>query len=317
MKKLILCFTLIFSSLFSFAQYEPLVVDDTHLYFELIGLGFNVPLDYIIREDTTVNNETYKKVFICQNPAVFDMAPQLSHLIREDTLEKRVYMMPFEGNNYDLMSDSCEVGQEHLFFDFDSQIGDTLDYCWLKYDYADSSRCVVSDIDTMLFWEINEYRRVFVLDYTWWHTQWNENVKVINETTRVIEGIGTFSGPILIDMQEHLGFPAEFRDYEINPDLTCLDTNYDPNLHAIDNIFTSNNIKAFPSPVKDILYIEADNYVVKGSYKLSNTAGQVIKTDQFAGHRAEVAVNELPTGIYFIQIFDKTQALAVGKVLVQ
>jgi len=30
MKKLILCFMLVFSSLFSFAQYEPLVVEGAH-----------------------------------------------------------------------------------------------------------------------------------------------------------------------------------------------------------------------------------------------------------------------------------------------
>mgnify|MGYP000158760014 CR=1 FL=1 len=316
MKKLILCFMLVFSSLFSFAQYEPLVVEDTHLYFARIGLGFDVPLDYIIREDTMVNNEIYKKVFLCQNPALFTV-PQLSHLIREDTLQKRVYMIPFEGSDYDLMSDSCEVGQEHLFFDFDSQVGDTLDHCWLKHDYADSSRCVISDIDTTLFWQINEYRRVFVLDYTWWYTQSNGNVNIVNKATRVIEGMGTLSGPILIDIEEQLGFPSEFFNYEINPDLTCLDVEYDPNLDAISNVFTANNIKAFPSPANDILHIETDKFVNNGSYKLSTIAGQVMKAGQFSGHRAEMTVNELPTGIYFIQIFDKTQLLAVGKVLVK
>jgi len=249
------------------------------------------------------------------NPAIFK-APQLSHLIREDTLEKQVYMIPFEGSDYDLMSDSCEVGQEYLFFDFERQVGDTLDYCWLKHEYADSSLCVISNIDTTLFWQINEYKRVFVLDYTWWW-ETNGNVNIANKFTRVIEGIGTLSGPILVDIEEQLGFPSEFFDYEINPDLTCLDVDYNPNLDAINDVFTSNNVKAFPSPVKDILYIEADDYVARGSYKLSTIEGQIIKDGQFAGHRAEVAVNYRPTGVYFIQIFDEMQLLAVGKVLVE
>ena len=316
MKKLILCFTLTFSSLFSFAQYEPLVVEDAHWRCGVPALGFSVFQDFIMRGDTVVDGQTYKKVYYCQCGYLGDT---LFALVREDISTQKVYNIllrdecenDFSGKP-DLVADSCALNIEHELFDYSLETGDTLDrYCWMRHPLATIQYCIVIGIDTfpVIDWQASSEREVFSVqcEILW------ENGNTYNTWAWFYEGIGSDSGPLLPDI---LAPRDLIYGYDVLPGLSCEETGPTDNW-AINNVFTSNNIKAFPSPVKNILHIEADNYVAKGSYKLSTIAGQIIKDGKFSGHRTEVTVNELSAGIYFIQIFDKTQLLAVGKVLVK
>ncbi len=319
MKKLILCFTLVFSSLFSFAQYEPLVVEGAHWSVFAQGLGFDIPFDFIMRGDTIVDGKDYKKLYFCQNPA-YNNSEQLYALVREDSITKRVYNIPLNNpslSDFDYMADSCGVGIEQLVFDYSVDVGDTLDFCWLDGEFMDTAVCVVQNID----YENVEYtgiiKKAFTLKIDAEYTRHDGTIDMYTVWTKFYEGLGTKLGPILPEVSNGLFAKLQFVSYGIEPDLTCSDVNSDPVLHSINNVFTSNNIKAFPSPVKDILHIEADDYIARGSYKLCTIEGQIIRDGQFSGYRTEVAVNDLPTGIYFIQIFDETQLLAVGKVLVE
>ena len=311
---------LVFSSLFSFAQYEPLVVEGAHWYSFFQGLGFDLPLDIIMRGDTIVDGKEYKELYYCQNPA-YNNSEQLYALVREDSITKRVYNIPLNNPSagyQDIMADSCGIGLEQLMFDYSVEVGDTLDFCWLDGEYIDDAVCVVQSIE---YEDVNYnsglIKKTFTLMIDAEYIRNDGTIDMYTVSIKFYEGLGTKNGPVLPEVSNNLISQLQFDNYEINPNLTCLDVEYDPNLDAISNVFTSNSVKAFPSPASEILHIETDKFVNNGSYKLSTITGQVMKARQFSGHHAEVTVNELPTGIYFIQIFDKTQLLAVGKVLVK
>jgi len=73
--------------------------------------------------------------------------------------------------------------------------------------------------------------------------------------------------------------------------------------------------KIYPNPVKDILFIEPLQDIDR--IELLNMAGQNLRSmnNQKSG-KIEININNLPTGIYFLQIFGKDSAYGTYKIIV-
>lgn len=328
MKKTILLFTLVFfSTIHVFAQYEPLVVEDAHWSASYLGIDWWVSLDFNMKGDTIVNGMAYKKLYYCQNPA-YHQLPNLYALMREDTIDKKVYTILMNDVSIgsssvpNFTSDVCEVGVEHLFFDYSVAVGDTIDYCWTTITHntatVDSSSCVVESIgmDNFGFFPEDVTRKYIGINCTSWLTFDNGISVIDSKGFNVIEGLGTDYGPILPNINNDDSGNPEFIGYQINPDYDCSEADTDFHL-GISHVFTTNDVKVFPSPVSEKLYIELEENVNAGSYQIVSMTGQTLLANEFVGLQTEIDVRTLTAGIYFIQIFDDTKLLGVGKILVR
>ena len=62
------------------------------------------------------------------------------------------------------------------------------------------------------------------------------------------------------------------------------------------------NIKIFPSPALDVIYIETGEFLKNTSVKIYNTRGQEIMTAWINGNNPQISIDNLNAGMYFIQI---------------
>jgi hypothetical protein len=91
------------------------------------------------------------------------------------------------------------------------------------------------------------------------------------------------------------------------------------NKNTVNNI----NIKLFPNPTSDILYLELENYDINSSTTLTqikdfkleilDSFGQVILQKFISNKLTHININEFPKGIYFIKIFDAKNLIETKK----
>ncbi|GAB5555674.1 MAG: hypothetical protein Sapg2KO_52650 [Saprospiraceae bacterium] len=78
------------------------------------------------------------------------------------------------------------------------------------------------------------------------------------------------------------------------------------------------NFRIFPNPIIDVLTIETEQaeWIGKAQFQLYNSVGALMKTERLDGFRRQVALNDLPKGIYFYTIRDLSgKGLASGKIV--
>lgn len=141
---LIVFFLSAYSSL-SGQDYYKLLKDDRHWIYSQMASGEDPPVHIVlafalsVQGDTQVLGNTYKKIYqqtlklnvnstAIHNPKVV-LDKYLYALMREDTVTRKVYMIPFR----DTIS-MCQ-SSEHLLYDFSLMIGDTLNDCVLENLY--------------------------------------------------------------------------------------------------------------------------------------------------------------------------------------
>jgi len=71
-----------------------------------------------------------------------------------------------------------------------------------------------------------------------------------------------------------------------------------------------NNLHFYPNPVKNIINIYLDHPVKSAEMKIYNELEQELKNVEFNGINAHVAVGDLASGLYFVQIIDGTRTIA-------
>ena len=112
-------FYLLLLNLTSLSQnYIPLVVDQANWRIEYVDVvNFEVleEFSYTILGDTLVNNTLYKKVF--KNAPTNN---EVVAVIREDTLERRVYAIQFENESDN--DGFCPLSSDFLLYDFSGSI---------------------------------------------------------------------------------------------------------------------------------------------------------------------------------------------------
>ena len=118
--------------------YKPLALEGAHWW---VGhTDDNMPpwapwdhYQYVIRGDSVLNNVIYKKVFyrdlMDQNPHLIEYEVFAGIVVRDDTLNKKVYAIDFAfppiGN--------CPLNEEFLLYEFDVNVGDTINACLMNW----------------------------------------------------------------------------------------------------------------------------------------------------------------------------------------
>lgn len=88
----------------------------------------------------------------------------------------------------------------------------------------------------------------------------------------------------------------------------------DPNsTNNIDEVSLSNNVLIYPNPTANDLTIKLLNFEAN-HFELLNTRGQVIDRKEFNNSTLKISLNDLPKGIYFVQIYSE-DGIAVKKVI--
>ncbi|MBN4057957.1 T9SS type A sorting domain-containing protein [Olleya sp. AH-315-K02] len=70
------------------------------------------------------------------------------------------------------------------------------------------------------------------------------------------------------------------------------------------NFVSINDLKVFPNPVSDIIFVSNNNYLNKLNYNLFNFNGKLIKTSS-VNYFNQIDISNLSSGLYFIRFINK------------
>lgn len=242
---------------------------------------------YKIEGDSTVNNVTYKKVYRydlldnVMNPYEI-VSKDFYALIREDIMDKKVYVHIGNQELFDLANDLCWntwiFEEELLLIDFDKNIGDTM------------SDCIVVPSDHLAI-EVEQYE-----------TRYDEERRVLKSGLglELIEGVGYEDG-LFVNATSivHAGWGHSLFDY-------CLGTFEECGLSTSSKeVFIDESLKIFPNPVSNLLTISSDNTIDR--LEVFNLLGKRVISSQ----QKEISVSDIPDGTYILKLYqgDKYQVL--------
>lgn len=249
---------------------------------------FNASIVLRIEGDTLLNNMLYAKIYhydIIQDK-ISVKTRKLLGLIRDDISNKKVYGGLLGGVQYGfqlfLNSDAqCDWGDtstfnEHLLYDFDVQVGDTLTSCMLSHP------TVVSTIDTIVLYG---YQRR------------NLNLKD-DHSSMMTEGIGTCMGIFQSD-------PCFFTGGGI---LYAL-TNYCIGSFSECNFLTSSEVELpmrqmdiYPNPTNGLVTIELDNIHINDLIEVYDLFGRKRLSKTIETGMEHLDISTFEEGMYIITI---------------
>lgn len=296
--KTLLCFAVFFlltsvESAFS-QEYHPMLRNSTWLLYDWTSHGSPSEERMIEQaEDIIIGSYTYKK-YIDQFPS-YDNYSNLLHTVylREDIAERKVYKIV----------DSVDL----LLYDFNLENGSTI------YQYGNTFTAAVDYI----FVNGGTRKRITLKS--------TEEYCGERLTQVWIEGVGSDKHPFYPDYSMYNVCSASggtmvftkcsFQNGEHifgNPD--CL--SFIP-LGVEESDTVSDNISVSPNPFVSELSIESAIAFDNVSLKLYNTVGQLVREiNNISGQRITLNRENLNSGLYFIQLFEKGKLIKASKVLV-
>ncbi len=294
-----------------FCQSYFKLVDTTSVWFtsrgtsDLGGTYEGTTYKYYLDADTIIDSNNYKKLDCYsqhhESEAVMgggyitvyypaSILPSTKGYIREDTINKKIYFRE--------PGDTSEV----LLYDFDITIGDTV-INWF-YEFTETIN-IVSSIDSV---EIcGEYRKRF-------HISDSDNPG--NPHTNIIEGIGAVTG-LLDGISPFFESSASLLCFTNNDCTTVFPHEEDPAPYSPDfncdfvyvgiEEFENVSFNIYPNPASSILNIKINK---SGSDKLfikiySLSGQEVVNEFKINNNLISVSINNLPSGIYTLYIFDE------------
>lgn len=297
MKKIALIL-LLFFFLNSFSgkaqQYVPLVVDSAHWIVESCDVVALPPVgsawEYYILGDTIVNSIQYKKVYqrgwdyqYCSISYQTIYPYQLFSLIREDTLTRKVYSTG--GALF-----GCTPGNDTLMYDFDLQIGDTVNSC--------------------LF--LNEKRIDTIIQNNIWLP--SRTYKISFSADELYEGVGSNFGLFeIIEVNLSGGAGTGLAHYCRGGLSNCSlplsvkeTTSIQPQLHV------------YPNPTSSVLHIELpfSTDILKAQLHLFDITGKEVLTKEISSRSSQIDVSSYSKGIYFYRLENDIEYYS-GKLVVQ
>ncbi len=302
-----------------FAQpYYQLLKENRNWVYTKMAPGEDPPIHIFlafalsVQGDTIVQGDTYKKIYqrilkknagstAIQNPKEI-LNTYLYALMREDTIARKVYMLPYR----DTIS-MCQL-TEHLLYDFSLQEGDTLNECVLENIYlpfmSDISRIdsirhlVYSGLETRAFY----MRGVF-----------DNYGDLFEDTGLILEGYG-YERHGLIKYGRN-GPLVLFQYFCEGDSLDC------ELLSAVQEppIIPQQFIDLSPNPTSDFVVIQIDPAFLKENelqVSIFNSVGDVIlHVNWNPWKELEVDVRNLYDGIYFLNVYDE-RVMAVKKFVI-
>src|ERR1700757_84503 len=263
---------------------------------------------WFAKNDSLHKGKIYKKITDNNN--------SFQGLMREDTVAKKVYFIPY-----------CDT-TESLLYNFALQQGDTITYNFTN-SYAGLMSSGVFTVDSVRI--KHDYR-------SYYHRHFYLKNHSVNESTlEMIEGVGNVSHPLFLYYGFDYGILSACNTANFDHVVSCkwdnghkiyydscaynfavtsgcfntTDTcNYYTTCGGINQYNNLNNVKIYPNPTKDVLHIEFEMPNEKAELKLFDVLGnEVISTTQ-----TQINVSSLQNGIYFLQV--KTNEDFVSKKII-
>ena len=173
---------------------------------------------YKLSGDTMVNGTDYKKLYyrhLVRNPDNYEVifpyqyqSEELAALIREDTIERKVYIIRLTEIGGDFWD--CSLSEEVVLFDFTTEIGATQSFC--QY-YTEQPTTLTNIFEGENNWGV--FRHYF----------WGSG--------ELIEQIGTSNGLLESPLDNVSGWSKQLIDYCIGTDEECHFNKWKPYKHLV------------------------------------------------------------------------------------
>ena len=268
--------------------------------YQYCGLGWDrwrYEYSIVMTVDTLINETTYRKLEVpirivssngqCYMTGTWTNPGYYAASIRQDTAERKVYIVPRYQTS------------EQLLYDFNLQVGDTIEgYLHRPFPYT-NFRNTVQSIDSVLVGDT--YRK-----------RWN-----INEGYGIyfVEGIGSSYGliqplPTALDFEDYYLTCFRQDDIPLFPE-TITDCETITPVHY--PVFRSNPVKIFPNPSGGKFILEAEMAI---SVEIYNAFDMKVLTIFPADlqNSIEIDLTGFPKGIYFARINSRNKVFT-GKLI--
>jgi hypothetical protein len=250
---------------------------------------------------------------------------QFIGMFSNDTINKKVYFVPTA-----TLVSNFTPNDNNLIFNSNKTIGDTM----FVYSGNNPSLKIlgykITNIDSVLLG--TKYHKIFLgiptntINYSPNYAHFIEGVGsdagVFNSRFNAISGwsskLGCFSNASYTKYFVGINncnvsiqaYPNALRDTTV-----CF-SSLASGLKSTNSNITS--IKLHPNPVNDMLNIELLNLAWTGSVtelEIINTLGQVIHRLTIDNHNSSINIKDLPSGFYFIKIFNKEGLISTTKII--
>jgi hypothetical protein len=274
-------------------NYLPMAVDSSYwLLSDNYNCGnFGVIFDerrvnYYLYGDTTISSINYKKVYrrtgykaFCGDTIPPSYSPfQLYGVMRDDTLNKKVYAILFQNLN----GTPCPINQEFMLYDFDLQVGDSIktnDWCLL------GSNAEITQIQQTNIYSINTTE--------YWVSFYNSNPHL-----SFYQGIGY--GPFDLMFQNvNAGGLGLYQYCRGGCDIA---------LGLGNKTFLPTEITISPNPNNGIFNIALPTVKDEIQVSIYNLSGQQIKNITLKD-KGIIDISKQPNGVYFVKVIHQQKVI--------
>lgn len=219
------------------------------------------------------------------------------YFVREDTSDRKIYVR---------FSDTATI--EHLLYDFDAKIDDTLA---VPTDYFHAVRESVIDSTSMVTMNNQQYNlRTATFD--------GQVINGLPITYYYVDGIGSLSDPFLLtswigfrytSTTKLICFKNQHGTIQSNDIvLNCTDTNNYKGLLNIGDIEQAKTLMIYPQPAHSYLQVELPK-AIDATFTLYDNLGKKVYTTNINRQRSIRLKNiYVPAGLYFYKIHSKNAA---------
>ncbi len=258
------------------AQTFPTTADEPFWKESESGIPWSLSQEYTMIGDTTINNKNYEILFERELYNFNVYSDGVKGWIRED-------------NNVIFFR---EDSVDHILYDFNVNIGDTIQWWGLDTNPSSPMYFIVSTVDSITI--KNEPRKRIGFDLA-------PNDSLVIEIAYVIEGVGSDRG-----LLPHYGY------FESGGGLDCymekdtfLFSRYtfsDCTTMSTKKIFTQKEINIAPNPSNYQIEISIEDYLTNGRIEVYDLNGKRVIQERFEGNRQVLNITELESGLYILLI---------------
>ncbi len=252
---------------------------------------------YKIEDDTIINSVIYQKMFMYE--LGFELTDPLTYsnknlygYVREEIDKKRVYGIVNIDNWGEIDVVECDGfdwtdnTKEILLFDFNINIGDTINNCHL--DQYERNTIIIKDTIEFMY---GLERRVY----------YNQN------DLKFIEGIGYENGIFMkAHTWVHAGWGYGMRNYCNNNDnIGCMLLSNSIEIYEL-------ALEVYPNPTERSFHVNSDQIIKQ--VQLININGEIISIDKFSENSYNIT-DIASNGIYFLKIIDEKDRVQFVKIV--
>ncbi len=199
-------------------------------------------------------------------------------MVRDDSLNRRVYVIAFEPYAYGY---HCPVDEEQLLFDFSILPGDSTAHCQTVGDYP------------------------WILDSTYVSYKYSANRRTLFTvgwlSTEIYEGIGSDNGLFGTSYQIQGDDEYWLAEYCIGPDEACRIIS-----GVRDAPESGVEVSIFPNPAHDMLFLSSEVAVSPETLVyVFDSYGRQVFVGTFADAEKGISLQNWPAGLYCLDLRDK------------